>query len=470
MTGDAEAPSDAQKALAEPPKKEEAHVQPMLGKKAQDEAVESAADVNMMTDDKHEADSEAAKADEPVTTGTETPGADIEAVGHSMVEGAAETAKEIDQAAEELVTQDVLDTMPAALDDEVAEVVAKEEAKAALPPTPSPPLRASPLPATAAAAISTLTDDQTATRKRSASGSPVPEKRRRLSPAPVASPPSTSASTSITYPSGPSRVLYITNLRRPLLLPTLHSFLFPSSTPHAPTASSPLPESSRPFSDPDCPGVWLGPIKDHAFAAYASSEDAQEAKGRMEGVKWPEDTGAELRVVYMPDDAVEGVIAKEQAAWKAGRQRLSVQVNDVEKGRVEVRVLNQKGEEYVMPVAPPSAPSGPKGRAPMGPGGMRGQGMGGFNNGRPMMGHGQGQGMGGRPNMHMNNNQGMGIRGRGGMGDSYNAARDGPLPTPGARLPLQTPVTGGDGRLGRPINRTMTRPSLVWKEGPGATA
>ncbi|BEI79682.1 hypothetical protein CcaverHIS002_0102110 [Cutaneotrichosporon cavernicola] len=137
--------------------------------------------------------------------------------------------------------------------------------------------------------------------------------------------------THLTSSYAPSKILYISNLRRPLLLSALHSYLTPTTLPNSP---------SLPFAHADYPGLWLSGVKDHAYAGYDSPETALEVAARVHGQVWP-DRGAELEVQFVDPAQVEGLMEKEEVAW-GSRQRL-------------VLAVEREGDEWKFDVVPPTA-------------------------------------------------------------------------------------------------------------------
>ncbi|WVR09413.1 hypothetical protein IAU60_006480 [Kwoniella sp. DSM 27419] len=242
-------------------------------------------------------------------------------VGAVMVEG-YDAAKDGRQVTEKDV-RDQIALEPAALDAEVARGVAEEEAMERLPPTPSPPPRISPLPPSRDemknGAMQPSRHDENQddlSRKRARSSSPdaldAKPKRPRL--------PLPASLSHIQTP--PSSVLYITNLRRPLMHGALHDYLNPASSSEAQ-----LPPTKAPFATDDHPGLWLSGVKDHAYATYVSAEDALQAAERVDGRKWPEDTGAELSVFFVPENLLLDLVEREEQAWKNGRQKLTLKAD-----------------------------------------------------------------------------------------------------------------------------------------------
>ena len=406
-----------------------------------------------------------------------------EGVGHVMVEGVEEAKTELEDKVDEIDTKEMEALQPQVLDKEVAEAVSKEEVRESLPestpvpadaslpvpepqsvsssrvesrspapgPSRSPPRSRSPLPPTqdhsatqsAVKRSRTPNDDglpeverSSAPNKRSRDEEDVPPPKRSRPVHGTALPRSLSH---LHHP--PTCTLYITNLRRPLLIPALHDYLLPAMHP-----ASVLPVPKGPFATDDCPGLWLSGVKDHAYATYPSVEDALETAERIEGVTWPEETGSKLSVEFIPDDKVRDLVEREEFAWANGRQKLS---------------LNITGE-------------GDDTRFEFVAGGLIGRGgSGGLARGRGIDTGPPGRGAPGIPLTGTNAignappgapsgpSRGIGIRGRGGFG----------LPAMGRDLEGQSRFSGlskgAEGRLANPMKKTVARPPLFYREGPG---
>lgn len=376
-------------------------------------------------------------------------------------------------------------TEPVALDAEVAGVVAEAEAKDALPLSPKAISPASvPIESTAEDASSAA--DQSRPRspslpppppaaenptssapKRSASplagaaaSEAGPSKRRRQR----SFPPLPEALAHLVHP--PTSVLHLSNLRRPLLLPTLHRYVFVDSSPRQDYADL-LPSVKAPFASTDYPGLWLSGIKSHAYAVFESVEQATAAAERIEGVQWPEDTGAEVRVEFVDEDVVKGLVEREEFAWTNGRQKMTLKVDKKGSDPVEYdfHFEGVSGGQVARPApgvrGAPSGPAAGPGSRPPPPGALGGA------NGIPLLGP-RGMpimGRGGAPG----GPAGVNIRGFGGS----QSDRPPPL-ADGRGGPLGRPSFGNDsGRGQRPryaMRGTKTRPRLFWKEGPGAAA
>ncbi|WWD02166.1 hypothetical protein V865_000204 [Kwoniella europaea PYCC6329] len=300
------------------------------------------------------------------------------------------------------VTKDEISTEPAALDEEVAKVVAEEEAKAVLSPTPSPPRRLSPIPtqkeesqevgvgkvmvdgypenpstqhhqikadrsieqvepkvldAEVAKVVAAQETKEISLEKA------TPSPPNRLSPLPKLedqkdededmqidkdeedenggeqskkrprsnSPDGNAKRQKIELPSTlshikepPTSVLYINNLKRPLLHSTLHSYLTPAST----SSSAKLPTAKMPFASEEYEGLWLSGVKSHAYATYSSVEEAIKIAEKVENTKWPEDTGDVLKIHFIPEDKLLDLVEQEEQAWANGRKKLDLNVRE----------------------------------------------------------------------------------------------------------------------------------------------
>ncbi|CAK9785386.1 hypothetical protein CC85DRAFT_284545 [Cutaneotrichosporon oleaginosum] len=127
----------------------------------------------------------------------------------------------------------------------------------------------------------------------------------------------------------PTSVLYISNLRRPLLLSALHEYLSPTALPAPPRL---------PFTHAEYPGLWLSGVKDHAYAGFASASEALAIAARVHGAVWP-DGGAALAVQFVDPAVVGSLMAAEEEAWEK-RQRL-------------VLVSRKEGDAWRFDVVPP---------------------------------------------------------------------------------------------------------------------
>ncbi|OCF40123.1 hypothetical protein I317_06074 [Kwoniella heveanensis CBS 569] len=348
---------------------------------------------------------------------------------------------------------------PAALDEEVAKGVAKEEARDELPPTPSPPRRISPLPAAGLAKghneDSSKTaedqdedmqiddeddeeleqDDKGKTKKRPRSPSPSSEQKDDSSPSNNIKRPRLSLPPSLAHlPYQPTSVLYITNLKRPLQLSSLHEYLdLPASS-----STTVLPASSAPFASSDYPGLWVSGIKDHAYAVYPSPQEAVPIAEKVEGKKWPADgNGEKLGVIFVPEDLVPGFVEREEGAWKDGRKKLTLKASKSDQnGNYDgwhFELIGSGGlgntpaprggiARDPLPL-PPNIPSGPSARGA----GIRAPPLTGVNAiGGPSRLNPAASGPPGRGGMGMGMGMGIGIRGR---------APQGPAALAGGRLP-----------------------------------
>ncbi|ORX38309.1 hypothetical protein BD324DRAFT_607843 [Kockovaella imperatae] len=249
----------------------------------------------------------------------------------------------------------------------------------------------------------------------------------------------------------PTSNLYITNLRRPLLIPALHDYLLPARHP-----ADLLPPPKAPFASLDHPGLWLSGVKDHAYATYPSVEDALETAEKIEGATWPEDTGGTLRVQFVPDEELKSLVEREEFAWANGRQKLSLHIKDGDEGYSfelvgggSIGARGAAGSEASFrglagrqpPRGPASIPlSGANSiRAPTGPS----AGTGGSRGDLAIRGRGAGYGY----------PSGLG-RNDGAAGASRYGGKLGAGP-------------GVEGRIANPMKRTSTRPFLFYREGPG---
>ncbi|ODN83603.1 hypothetical protein L202_01709 [Cryptococcus amylolentus CBS 6039] len=462
-----------------------------------------------------------------------------EGVGSVMVDGYPESVQEPATAQDgaeparvptpPLDTEDeqqVLNTEPKIFDSEVAEVVAREEEKereaAAAALTPDlPPKSLSPLPPSEEKALERERESKAehgmeveegkqenkeegdemqidrplspaappTKRSLSPSSPPRPIKKSRASPSPPPAPQATS-SASTTAPlaptaSGehpPTTVLYITNLKRPIPFPGLHELLYHDSPPSSHPSS--LPPPRKPFADEDTPGIWVSGVKDHAYAVFSSSEAAAATASRINGIKWPEETGGNLSVEYIPEDRLLQLVEREEKAWTNGRQKLVLKV--VRDGEGFDYVFEGQGKLGRVPSRGPPVPSGPQARGPLGfPTGPRNAfganasplapGQRGPPRAVPLTGvnaigvNGPGAAGGilagpGRG--------GFGARGRGGFsvqgGRPWGPGANGPGPHGG---PGYGPRRDGGApglQQGERMRPTRTQPRLFWKKGPGA--
>ncbi|OCF57663.1 hypothetical protein L486_05125 [Kwoniella mangroviensis CBS 10435] len=325
-----------------------------------------------------------------------------EGVGRTMLDGyPGEPSTQHHPSPPGDVTKDEISTEPAALDEEVAKVVAEEEAKAVLSPTPSPPRRLSPIPmqneetqevgvgevmvdgypedpstnhhqikadrsieqvepkvldnevaqVVAAQETKEISLEKTSpsppkrlsplanqraedededmqiddeeeeeeggeqSRKRPRSDTPDDKSKRQKIELP-------STLSHIREP--PTSVLYVNNLKRPLLHSTLHSYLTPSSS----SSNAKLPSAKMPFASEEYGGLWLSGVKSHAYATYPSVQDAIEVAEKVENTKWPEDTGDILKIHFIPEDKLLELVEQEEQAWANGRKKLDLNVRE----------------------------------------------------------------------------------------------------------------------------------------------
>ncbi|WVQ72038.1 hypothetical protein IAR50_001582 [Cryptococcus sp. DSM 104548] len=468
-----------------------------------------------------------------------------EGVGKVMVDGYPESAKEpetvtnvaesprvatppLDSQAE----QQVVDTEPKIFDTEVAEVIAKEEEKereaAASALTPdAPPKSLSPLPPSEEKIAlgkeersrkehGMEVDEDKKEKKEEGDGMqidrplspPVPSTKRPMSPsspprpvkksraspspAPPSAPQATTLSASTPAPvvasaSGehpPTTVLYITNLKRPIPFPGLHELLYESSPPSSHPSS--LPPPRKPFADEDTPGIWVSGVKDHAYAVFPSPEAASATASRINGIQWPEETGGNLSVEFIPEDRLLQLIEREEKAWNNGRQKLVLKV--VRDGDGFDYIFEGQGKLGRVPSRGDLVPSGPQARGPPGfPSGPRNLNTFGAPAQRgppravPLTGvNAIGvNGPGGAGSIRTGPGRGgFGIRGRGGFpaqgGRPWGPGANGPGPQGGPgygpRAPGQGARDGGGQGLnqGERMRPTRTQPRLFWKKGPGA--
>lgn len=266
-----------------------------------------------------------------------------EEVGHVMVEGTSEKTAEIRQLEAEAIKspekQILADLQPAALDPEVAAAIAEEEMKDTVPPSPGPVRSLSPLPATGRPATPPMDDDgdvlDLGDGDTEAGGSK--KRGREADPAAVAPkrpkrrqfPPLPESLTHLVHP--PTTCIYISNLRRPLLLPTLHEFLFPEHDEDAGVKSSSLlPPPKAPFASDSYPNIWLSGVKSHAYAVFDTVDAATETAKRIDGKVFPEETGSELKVNFVDEDEITRLVQREEQAWANGRQKLDLKITSEE--------------------------------------------------------------------------------------------------------------------------------------------
>jgi hypothetical protein len=330
---------------------------------------------------------------------------------------------------------------------------------------------------------------------------PANKRPRTASPAPDDSAKRSKSQHTIQLPESlshllhpPTTTLFITNLRRPFLPINLHDLLKPS-------AGNLLPPPKAPFSREDHPGLWLSGIKDHAYVTYPSIEEAVEVAVEVEGLKWPESTGQELHVEFIPDDEVRRLVETEESAWAQGKKGIKLKVERRGDGQLSFELQDAKGGP--VNVGPASratggngiggrpAPTGPTGYGPRAGSGVPGApagpsgppvhpdrlGLVGSRAPQPIGRlHGERGGFGREMGV---NRLPLGSRHEMGPGGRYDRGPVGRFggPGPGDRGPRDMPgrvsgshsgrQDGGDGRLSAPVNRTKSRPFLSWKEGPG---
>ena len=446
-----------------------------------------------------------------------------------MVEGAAEITEELHRQADEADTKAEEEAQPAALDEEVAAVISHEEVKDALPPTPPPARPISPTPVSPELALpvedetALPVEDKTALPMDMDMDSPVVDQMAPTSPAKPALPvavktgspaddergdiltpplplsglpdvdgtdhhasrkrgrsdeptiPEPSKRPRKTYDTplpptlshlshNPTSTLYITNLRRPFLHAALHDLISPSDSP-----SDRLPTPKPPFAASDHPNLWLSGVKDHAYAAFASESAAIDAAERLEGRKWPEETGQELHVEFVPDEMVRNIVEREEFAWANGRQKVTLRISRPTENEEwsfdlvgNVTTGNRSGSIGSRPGfsapnltgrPPPMMPiAGPSRLVPPPRSNLNGDAL-----TRPPVGAPTGPAAG------------VGIKGRAGYAVPPHLAKTGNGEVSrgpgGGGVGVRTGP--GAGRLGNPMRRTRVRPGLFWKEGPG---
>jgi hypothetical protein len=428
-----------------------------------------------------------------------------EGVGHVMVEGGEETTEEIRNAEAEIIkspeTKLLADMQPAALDSEVAKMIAEEEMKDTIPPSPNRIRSASPAEGSVVHPSKYKSESRVNTpplgdeddvlnleeevdggagaKKRRGEDSAPPPKRPRRQFQPL--PPSLS---SLVHP--PTTCLYISNLRRPLLLPALHEYVFLELDPESNSGSSLLPEPKAPFASTEYTNVWLSGIKSHAYIVYPSVEEAIKAAERMNNQIFPEDTGGELKVEFVDEDEITRLVQREQDAWAGGRQKLDLKITKGDEGylfefqgngSVGAGARSVRGQPAGLgrggggrggmngigrvPNAVPLSgrPTSGINATPVGP---RGGGASAQTQSRYPPAPGTGPGTGPRefgpreraPPPHLDQRGGPGSA----RGDSYRPG--GPA---GGRGGFGDRNRGGDGD-----RRTKVRPELSWREGPRA--
>jgi len=442
----------------------------------------------------HHPEQAAAKHPAPLDQTTSTK---EEGVGHVMVEGTEE-----ESAAQASI-------QPAALDPEVAKVVAEEEMKDDIP-TPEPEPEPEPTTTTATTGMEEKhvsesrvhTPDLDNDEDIMDSGEEV-ETRKRMRDEDMEKAPKRPKRQFRSLPSDlshlihpPTTCLYISNLRRPLLLSALHEHLTPS------LHQSPLlPPSKGPFSNPEYPNVWLSGIKSHAYSVYDTVESAIEVAIRINGKIFPEDTGGELKVDFVDEDEITRLVQKEESAWLGGRQKLELKISKHEEGyKFELiggvtgngnsngsgRPMNGRGSAAPPPPgrrqAPVAVPLTGINAMPVGPRSQ--QGPSGTGSGPSRFGQGRGEGSSG-PQSRLNQEGGGGRYTPGGQGQGQGQGRDvrglpphldrqggggGFRPGPGGFSDDRAGRGRGGGGFerGEGERRTKVKPELSWNEGPRA--
>ena len=412
-------------------------------------------------------------------------------MGHVMVEG--------ESAAVEVDAEMQASIQPAALDSEVAKVVAEEEMKDSNP-TVEPTTSVEMEKHLSESRIHTPDLDQdedvldlgeeveTKKRQRDDEISKAPKRPKRQ----FRSLPSELKH--LIHP--PTTCLYISNLRRPLLLSALHEYVTPSEQ-----QSPLLPPPKAPFANTEYPNTWLSGIKSHAYAVYDTVESAIEVAKKIDGKVFPEDTGGALKVDFVDEDEITRLVQREEQAWLSGRQKLELKITKTEGDegtgfRFDLSGGSANGSSNGRPMnARPAAPPPPGRRAPVavpltginatpvgnrypqGPGGRQGEGsrypsgpggpgapggrrmMDSGPGGRGMTGGGPGQGRDGRGLPPHLDQRGGGFRGDFRPGPGVFADRGG--------------GSGGGGGFrssgpGDGERRTKVKPELSWREGPRA--
>lgn len=272
-------------------------------------------------------------------------------VGHVMVEGSPEKTAEIRQLEEEVMKSPeaklVAEMQPAALDPEVAAEIAKEEMKDTVPPSPPAVRSLSPLSVGEGEGqgqeerVQTPPLDDVLDLGEDDAGPGPAKKRPRdldLEPAPKRPrrrqfPPLPESLDHLIHP--PTTCIYISNLRRPLLLPALHEFLFLDDSDAAPATnkhSTLFPPARGPFASEEYPNVWLSGVKSHAYAVFDTVDQAVDTVKRIDGKQFPEETGGELKVDFVDEDEVPRLLEQEEKAWANGRQKLDLKIVKEDEG------------------------------------------------------------------------------------------------------------------------------------------
>jgi hypothetical protein len=275
-----------------------------------------------------------------------------------MVEGAEETAKEVQEkadAAAKEAKEEGDDVVPKVFDEEVAEVIRREEIKEQMDITPSPVRAISPAPPSGPVSeegsrrsppgpstdrpqtppVREETPPRAETTKRGREDTGAqdgedesgPSKRHR--PTTTYDTPLPESLSHLLHP--PTNVLYISNLKRPFTVGALHDHLDLPADVSDDTSSS-LPPPKGPFASDEYPGIWVSGVKTHAYAIFPSTSLGLAAAERIEGETWPDGTGGALHVEFIPADRVRELVEREEAAWANGRQKLSLAIEKTASG------------------------------------------------------------------------------------------------------------------------------------------
>ena len=306
-----------------------------------------------------------ASDEKPSSTSSDLPppAVDSPGVGHVMVQGSPERATEVHMMPIESDLVKVASTEPAALKDETAKDVAMEEVKAARPSTPSPPRVISPMPAASSQSkqegvpTSDARDgdmDVEYDNEPPIRAAPAVASSSKLSAGPTL-PPALSHLKHV-----PTSTLYITDLRRPLTHSALHAHLFDADLP----SLNRLPPARNPFASEEYPNLWLSGVKSHAYAAYDTAENALSAAERIEGVKFPEETGDSLHVQFVRDAEVLRLVQQEEEAWSDGRRKLDLMIEKDESGEIHFELRGSGSVGGRAPVGGGATAGGGGGMAP----------------------------------------------------------------------------------------------------------
>ncbi|KAJ9121706.1 hypothetical protein QFC22_002326 [Naganishia vaughanmartiniae] len=106
-----------------------------------------------------------------------------------------------------------------------------------------------------------------------------------------------------------TRALYISNLKRPLLIPDLKAWLLEQSASDEVKEEDVLDEEAGLAG-----GVWLDGVKSHCYCI---------------GQVFPIDHGAPLTVEFVPEGLVESLVSQEKSAWENGRNKLVLEIKSV---------------------------------------------------------------------------------------------------------------------------------------------